>query len=160
MEKVLISACLLGDPVRFDGGAKTQQHPILEEWKSDNRFVLQCPEVAGGLSVPRPAAEIQRQYDELRIETNTGKDVTEAFLLGAKKSLSLCQKHNIKVAILKESSPSCGSTTIHDGNFIGKKVPGEGATTQLLREHGIQVFSENTIEQAAAAVASLEKNKA
>ena len=156
MEKILISACLLGNPVRFDGGAKTQDHPKLSLWKEEGRFILQCPEIAGGLSVPRPAAEIQQHHEALRIETNTGIDVTQEFLLGAKKSLELCLQHNIKIAILKESSPSCGSTTVHDGNFIGNKIPGEGVTTKLLREHGIQVFSENTIDEAATAITMLE----
>lgn len=156
MEKILISACLLGNPVRFDGGSKTQQHPMLTRWKQERRLVLQCPEVAGGLAVPRPAAEIQSDSAHLIVKTNTGVDVTAAFHKGAQVSLELCQAHQIKVAILKESSPSCGSSNVHDGRFIGHKIAGEGVTTRLLRQHGVQVFSEHQIDTAARAVAMLE----
>ena len=78
--------------------------------------------------------------------------MTNEFLAGASIALNLCRKFDIDVAVLAEFSPSCGSSAIYDGSFLGKKVPGMGVTTALLREHDIQVFSQYEIEQANKAL--------
>ncbi len=146
MDKILISACFLGEKVRYNGEIKKLTHPLLTHWKKQNRLISICPELAGGLPVPREAAE--KQADG-KVITTSAKDVTSAFELGAKRALLLCQQHKIKYALLKESSPSCGSAFIYDGSFSHKKISGQGITTVLLRQHNILVFSENTIEQLA-----------
>ena len=148
MSKILISACLLGKKVRYDGGDCLQDHPKLKEWIKDNRIVSVCPEVAGGLSTPRPPAEIQASRLVL---TNQGKDVTNEFKAGAEHALALVKKYGIKVAILKARSPSCGSSKIYDGSFSKTIVDGDGVTTKLLKEHGVQVFSEEQIDEALVA---------
>jgi uncharacterized protein YbbK (DUF523 family) len=138
MKYVLVSACLLGDAVRYDGGSKAVQHPVLARWLSEGRVVRVCPELAGGLTVPRPPAERRG----LRVVTSTGDDVTAEFDRGAEQALQLAQRLGAAVAVLKENSPSCGSQQIGDGSFSKTRIPGEGVTTALLRAHGIQVFSE------------------
>ena len=145
MKKLLVSACLLGENVRFDGKDSQNGSKIIKKWQKDDCLVLLCPEVAGGLSVPRPPAEIQPDGQIVTIE---GADVTSAFELGAQKALALCREHDIRVAILKEGSPSCGSSLINDGNFSHNKIPGQGVTTKLLQANGIRVFSENELDQA------------
>jgi len=144
-EKILVSACFLGQKVRYDGQAKTLLHPLLVQWKQEQRLISICPEITGGLAVPRAAAEIQ----EKKVITCDGDDVTQQFMSGAKQALALCQQHNIRFALLKESSPSCGSQTIYDGTFSERKIKGQGVCSQLLRQNGIQVFSELTIDQLA-----------
>jgi len=146
MQKILISACLLGEHVRYDGGNCLQQSQLLWKWQEEGRLVALCPEVAGGLPVPRPPAEIQ---PDGRIITIEEREVTAAFRLGAEKALQLCKAHGITVAILKEGSPSCGSSKINDGTFSSTKVAGSGVTAQLLRENGIRVFSELELDQVA-----------
>ncbi|RJG49450.1 DUF523 domain-containing protein [Motilimonas pumila] len=143
MEKVLVSACLLGAPVRYDGTSKAVQHPLLSRWQQEGRLIALCPEQAGGLSTPRAPAERQGE----RVITVQGQDVTAAFLRGAQHALSTCLRHNISFAILKENSPSCGVTQAYDGSFQGQLVTGEGVTTALLRQHGIAVFSEQQLER-------------
>jgi len=145
MQKILISACLMGENVRFDGKNSKSSSEIIKKWQKDRCLVIFCPEVAGGLPVPRPAAEIQ---PDGYIVTVQGADVTAAFELGAEKALELCREHNIQVAILKEGSPSCGSALISDGYFSHTKISGQGVTTQLLEANGIFVFSENELDQA------------
>lgn len=152
--KILISACLLGRPVRYNGSAKTVQHPALAVWQQAGQLVVICPEVAAGFSTPRAPAEIthgQSGPDVLahtaRVQDTTGADVTAQFLTGARAALALAQDHNCQFAILTDASPSCGSNHIYDGSFKGKKHPGIGVTTALLRAHGVQVFSETEIDQ-------------
>lgn len=116
--KILVSACLLGCPVRYDAQSKPVNHPVLQRWHANGWLVPFCPEQAGGLPTPRPAAELQQDG---RVMTGEGKDVTAPFLKGAEQALALCQQQKIKYALLKESSPSCGSTNIYDGHFRGKK---------------------------------------
>lgn len=144
MEKIFISACFMGENVRYDGGHQSLTHQAIIQWKEQNRLVSGCPECLGGLPVPRPPAEIQQKNQN--IITITGKDVTDSFHSGALKALEICLKHNIKYALLKESSPSCGSTTIYNGLFSNTKIEGQGVTAQLLTKHGITVFSEKTID--------------
>ena len=153
--KILISACLLGQPVRYDGQSKHVDNATLELWKNEGILVPVCPEVSGGLPVPRPAGEIQGSAEGVlsgiaKVTTASNEDITRFYLYGAEHALSLCQQHNIRVAILKENSPSCGSTNITDGSFSHKLIPGEGVTARMLRQNGIQVFSENEISEAKA----------
>jgi uncharacterized protein YbbK (DUF523 family) len=149
-EKILVSACLLGQRVRYNGKIKTLENELLTLWQQQGRLVSICPEVIAGLSVPRPPAEINTSTKQ--VITSEGIDVTEPFQYGANQALLLCQKQSIRFALLKESSPSCGSTTIYDGSFTEKKIAGEGLTTKLLRQHGIEVFGEHAIIELAALI--------
>ena len=147
--QILISACLIGERVRYDGQNKTLSNSIIDNWLENNTLVPLCPEVQGGLTVPRRPAEIQPTNNRKIKVVNLDKlDVTKAFLKGAQDSLELCIRKNIKMAILTEGSPSCGSSLINSGHFDGSKINGEGITTQLLRKNNIQVFSHLQIEQA------------
>lgn len=152
MEKILVSACLMGDFVRYDGGHQQLVNQTFDRWQREGRLVKVCPEVAGGLPVPRAPAE-KLLNDNLVIDIS-GKDVTQAFNNGANKALAICLEQKIKYALLKESSPSCGSNTIYDGSFTGKKISGMGITTALLRKHGIEVYSENTVLALAERLAT------
>lgn len=163
MHKVLVSACLVGRPVRYDGRAKALGGDLVARWRAEGRLVVHCPEVAGGLPVPRPPAEIEPgagAADVLaggaRILTPDGDDVTAAFVAGARAALETARRHGASVAVLKESSPSCGLHEVYDGTFGGRKRPGPGVTARLLLDSGIAVFSEDELEAAAAHVRSLE----
>ena len=152
--KILISACLLGQPVRFDGQSKLVENSTLALWNNEGRLLPVCPEVSGGLPVPRPAAEIQGTANDVlagrgQVTTKENEDVSRYFLSGAQHALMLCRQHHIKVAILKQNSPSCGSTQVPDGSFSCNLISGEGVTAHLLRQNGIRVFSENEITEAA-----------
>lgn len=152
-QKILVSACLLGDRVRFDGRDKGVHHPVLARWLSEGRVVKVCPEVAGGLGVPRPPAE--RQPDG-RVLADTGADVSSAFKDGAAFAVKLAREHQIAIAVLKEGSPSCGSGYVYDGTFTKTKLVGEaGETTLALRALGVQVFSEHQWDEAEAALTAL-----
>ncbi|WP_252092314.1 DUF523 domain-containing protein [Pseudomonas sp. MWU13-3659] len=155
--KVLVSACLLGQPVRYDGRASG--HPdLLQRWQAEGRVVPLCPEVAGGLPTPRPPAEIPGGQGgavldgQAQVVTVAGEDVSEAFLVGARQALALVRRHGITVAVLKSGSPSCGNRLTYDGSFTGVKVAGEGVTTALLRREGVLVFSELELDQAEQAL--------
>lgn len=149
MHKILISSCLLGTPVRYDGTGQQLLHPQIMAWQQQKLIVPFCPEVAGGLPIPRDPAEISND----KVITNIGDDVTAEFKLGARKALQLCQQHNIRFALLKESSPSCGRNTIYDGSHSGTKVKGMGLTASLLEKNGIQVFSEQQLPALAQTLA-------
>lgn len=137
--KLLVSACLLGHPVRYDGKSKPLADLAwLKQLQSDGRLVVMCPEMLGGLSTPRAPAE----YANGKVITIQGDDVTEAFKQGAHKALALCQQHQVSHALLKANSPSCGNTQIYDGTFSATLVDGAGVTARLLGENGVKVFSE------------------
>lgn len=144
-EKILVSACLLGKKVRYDGAGKTLENSYLERWQQEGRVIALCPEVSGGLPIPRSPAEINQANG--KIMTNDGQDVSKEFSEGAYNALDICQRHNIRYALLKESSPSCGSTTIYDGTFSNRKIQGLGITSTLLTKNGISVYSEDNIEE-------------
>ena len=141
MEKILISACLGGDKCKYDG--HTNYTSLIKDLLEKYELVPFCPEVEGGLPTPRKPSE--RKGD--KVVNNAGKDVTRNFQLGAEKALNICKYLNIKIAILKENSPSCGVNQIYDGNFKNKLIKGEGVTTELLRKNGIAVYNENQIEE-------------
>lgn len=163
MEKILISACLLGNKVRYHGGDALCLHPLIQSWKKENRLICLCPEVAAGASIPRPPSEIISDKDgfavltnEAKIQNCNGQDVTALYLQGAEKALQLTQTHHIKIAILKEGSPSCGSSLIYDGSFCGNQKAGNGVTSALLKDNGIHVFSEHEINLAHKLLQKLE----
>ncbi|MFB9247145.1 DUF523 domain-containing protein [Sphaerisporangium melleum] len=163
MERILVSACLMGRRVRFDGRAKTLDDTLFERWRSEGRLVPFCPEVEGGLPVPRPPAEIEGGAGgaavlsgAARILTPDGTDVTRHFLAGAQTALALARSMGIRVAVLKEGSPSCGSLRIHDGTFRGRVTRGAGVTAALLEAYGIRVFAEDRLPEAATHLQTLE----
>ncbi|WP_433335533.1 DUF523 domain-containing protein [Spirillospora sp. CA-294931] len=153
MERILVSACLLGSPVRYDGGAKPVADAIWTRWRAEGRLVSVCPEISGGLPVPRPPAEIVGT----RILTDAGDDVTEPFHRGARQALDTARRWDVRLAVLKEGSPSCGSGRVYDGTFSGSTVPGRGVTTELLEDAGIRVFSEDELVAAADYLEILER---
>jgi len=147
--KLLVSACLLGQPVRYDGKSKAiKELQWLQSLQADDRLVVICPEVAGGLATPRAPAE---QRGGLVI-TVQGEDVTQEFNEGAKQALVLCKKHNIKFALLKARSPSCGNTEIYDGSFSNNLILGMGVTARLLELNGIKVYSELQLQELKIAL--------
>lgn len=134
--RVLISACLLGLPCRYDGTGK-----LLEEVNGllDRvTFIPVCPEQLGGLPTPRPPAE---QVGE-RVLTRTGDDVTGAYRRGGELTAALAEYLNCRCALMKARSPSCGSGTIYDGTFTSTRVPGDGTAARAVKELGIPVFDE------------------
>ncbi|MCG6573117.1 DUF523 domain-containing protein [Pseudomonas sp. AF32] len=162
MEKILVSRCLLGHRVRYDGGA-SGPFDVLQQWLDEGRVVPLCPEVAGGLPTPRAPAEIAggqgvRVLDgEVAVVTADGEDVSAQFLSGAHQALDQVREHGIRIAVLKANSPSCGNLLTYDGTFSGVKVRGEGVTAALLKRHGVKVFSELQLPEAAAALMALIK---
>ncbi|MEB2516657.1 DUF523 domain-containing protein [Pseudomonas sp. YuFO20] len=161
MQKILVSRCLLGHRVRYDGGA-SGPFDQLQAWLDEGRVVPLCPEVAGGLPTPRAAAEIPGGQGgevldgQASVITTEGEDVSAQFLSGAYLALELVQRHGIRIAVLKANSPSCGNLLTYDGTFSGVKVTGEGVTAALLRRHGVQVFSELELAEAAESLAALD----
>ena len=163
--KLLISACLLGSKVRYDGSDKASDSDALAELIARGQVIAVCPEVAGGLGVPRLPAEIQNGdgaavlANQAQVLDSVGKDVTNAFISGALQALALAQEHGIRAAILKARSPSCGNQEIYDGTFSKVLRDGHGVTAALLEQHGIKVFNESQIDEAVAYAASLTTNE-
>ncbi|NWH04696.1 DUF523 domain-containing protein [Desulfobacter latus] len=152
MEQILISACLLGQPVRYDGMSCPIECTRIDQWQARGLLVPVCPEMAGGLPVPRPPAEITPGggpgvwAGTARVMTRQA-DVTQFFIKGAQAALEKAVACGIKTALLKQKSPSCGSCRIYDGSFSGSLVDGMGVTTALLRQNGIMVLGEDQIDQ-------------
>ncbi len=143
---ILISACLAGENVRYDGGNKGN---ITLKNLVDKGFARTiCPEILAGLSIPRAAAEIVDGdgYDVLHQKAKIidlyGNDVTEDYVRGAKIALNICKELNCSTLILKSDSPTCGSNTIYSGAFDGTKKSGDGVFTALLKVNGIEVYDE------------------
>ena len=163
LQYVLVSSCLLGSPVRYNGAHKRPESAILERWVREGRVVGVCPEVAGGLGVPRPPAEIEGGVGgarviagSARVVDDKGRDVSAAFVAGAEQALRQAGLKGIRVAVLKEGSPSCGSAFVYDGSFTGARVAHPGVTTAMLQGAGIRVFSEAQLAEADAMLRELE----
>ena len=139
MENILISACLLGIGCRYDGKHKANSE-VLSLGEKYNLIPV-CPEIYGGLPTPRVPSE--RIGDKVMMKD--GRDVTENYRRGAEEALELCRIYNIKTAILKERSPSCGKGEIYDGTFSGTLTERDGVTAELLIANGIRVLGESEI---------------
>lgn len=156
--KILISSCLLGEDVRYDGNNSSiafnpnvsfSLKELFMDILCDNEIYSFCPEVAGGLGVPRIPAEIVKNDKPFIVKNEEGNDVTINFLLGAKKALDICKEENIKVALLKANSPSCGNIKIYDGTFSNNLIDGQGLTARLLKDNEIEVFNETQLKELA-----------
>ena len=156
-KKILISACLLGKNCRYNGGHSqlTQLEEIDVEW------IPVCPEESGGLGTPRPSAEMQENAETIlngkgKIITNKGKNVTSEFIQGAEKSLQLGLGAEVKIAVLKSKSPSCGIGKIYDGSFTKTLKTGNGIFAHLCHENDIACIPSDNINQIKKTLAKLK----
>ena len=140
MQKILISACLVGEKCNYKG--EGNYSPEIEKLREKYDLVLFCPEMEGGMKCPRNPSEIKGN----QVVQKDGTDVTRQFELGANKALALCKYLGITKAVLKENSPSCGTHRIHNGYFMDRLIAGMGITARLLKSKGIEVYSENEID--------------
>ena len=140
-ETILVSACLLGTPCRYDGRSKPCECVMRLKEKYD--IIPVCPEVAGGLPTPRPPCEIANG----KAVRQDGADMSSFYEKGANLALTLAKEKDCKIAVLKENSPSCSPHLRYDGTFSRKLVEGYGITAKLLSENGILVIGESEVDQ-------------
>lgn len=144
---ILVSSCLAGMKVRYNGTDCLDE--TIQKWIDDHQAIAVCPELLGGFSTPREPAEIVGGDGEdvlagkARVINRLGLDVTDMYIKGAYKTLEQARKVSATLVVLKENSPSCGSTMIYNGQFKGEKIAGNGVTAALLKRNGIVVISEN-----------------
>ena len=139
--KILVSACLLGINSRYCGGGCLNED--VASLAEKHSLIPVCPEQLGGLPTPREPDEIR----DGRVYEKSGKENTEIFQKGANETLRVTRLLNVDMAILKQNSPSCGSSMIYDGTFNCKKIPGSGITASLLIQNGIRVISEEEVQE-------------
>ncbi len=138
-EKILVSACLAGVNCKYDGTNNINEK--ITEFIKNNDVILVCPEQMGGLKTPRCPSELNGNF----VITKQGKDITKQYYKGANEVLAIAKRYNIKKAILKSKSPSCGKNQIYDGTFRHKLKKGNGITAKILMENGIDVISSDEI---------------
>nr|WP_315063302.1 DUF523 domain-containing protein [uncultured Campylobacter sp.] len=145
--KILISACLLGENCKYNGGNNTDaiSADALAKLGQIYELVAVCPECMGGLTTPREPAEICASGRA--ITKFSGRDVTREFVLGAQICADIARKNDCKIAVLKERSPSCGSGEVYDGSFTGRVVSGDGITAAALKKLGVRVVGESALAE-------------
>lgn len=137
--KIMVSACLLGDNVKYNGG--NNRHEKVLEYIKGHEVVPVCPEMLGGLPVPRAPGEIQDGI----VRNEDGTSVDYEYRIGAAKALEIAESERIDMAILQSRSPSCGVNQIYDGSFTGRKIKGMGVFARLLSEKGYKVVDAEDI---------------
>jgi uncharacterized protein YbbK (DUF523 family) len=137
---LIVSACLLGVACNHKGASSPAS--AVAQLGAGHRLIPVCPEVAGGLPTPRPAAE---KGADGRVRTADGTDVTVFYERGAAHALALARAVSAIGAVLKARSPSCGCNGIYDGTHQRVLVPGEGVTTGALRAAGVAVCSDEDV---------------
>lgn len=147
---LLISACLLGNKVRYDGQSKKDER--IKKLEGIFLLIPICPETDGGLPTPRLPCEIIGR----NVINSNGEDKTDFYNKGALLALKTALKHQAEYALLKENSPSCGTNFIHDGLFDNKLIKGSGKTAELLKKNGIKVFSENQIDELINSISPID----
>lgn len=144
---ILVSGCLSGDNSFYNGVSKVIE-PI-KKLVEENKAIPVCPELLGGLSVPRERSEIKGGTGQdvlagrCKVVTESGKDITTDFIAGARRTLSLAKKYNVKKAVLKSRSPACGCGQIYNGSFTEKVIEGDGVACALLKINGIEVIRDD-----------------
>ena len=132
--KIVVSSCLLGDNCKYNGGNNYSEKVI--KFVEEHEVISVCPEVLGGLPIPRESAEIVNGVVSLK----DGSSVDKKFRDGAEKAIRIVKENNADLVILQSRSPSCGVNTIYDGSFSGKLIPGQGVFSELLKKNGIKVI--------------------
>ena len=143
MENLLVSACLLGNLCKYNGGTNTLPEEVLKALREKYFLIPVCPETSGGLPIPRQPSERQGQ----RVVNKIFVDVTAEYKKGAEHALVLAKRYSCSKALFKEKSPSCGSGKIYDGTFSSTLVSGDGVTSELLKKNGIEIFGESEVSQ-------------
>lgn len=138
--KIMVSACLLGRNCKYNGG--NNRNEAVLAFLEGHEVIPVCPEVAGGLSVPRSPCEIVNGV----VMDQNGVNRNEAFRTGAERCLALAREKGAELAILQSRSPSCGVNEIYDGSFSGRKIPGSGVFAALLRENGVRVLDAEDLQ--------------
>jgi uncharacterized protein YbbK (DUF523 family) len=152
---ILVSACLLGINCKYNG-SNDLNRDVLEFLRDKGSFAVCCPELLGGLSIPRGPYEItggtgkEVVEGKAKVESDKGEDVTEKFLEGARRALEIAEQNGVKLAILKARSPSCGVDRIYDGTFSGTLIKGDGVAAALLRREGVRLISDEEVEELRA----------
>jgi len=153
MAKILVSSCLLGCKVRYNGSCMRVEDAHFKQLLEPHEIIPFCPEVSAGLPIPRVPAEIKSGegthvlQGKAKVVGIDGTDFTDYFYRGAQMALDKCLAEKISLAILTEASPSCGSALIYDGSHKGNKIAGAGVTAALLRENGITVCSQHDADR-------------
>lgn len=138
-EKIIVSACLLGINCKYNGDNNKNENVL--DYLKNKEVIPVCPEIYGGLSIPRTTSEIIGD----KVITKDKRNVTKEYLKGAEETLYIAKLFNVKKALLKAKSPSCGNKEIYDGTFTGNKIKGIGITAKLLKENGLEIINENEI---------------
>ncbi len=160
--KVFVSGCLGGARIRYDASGVEVHHEIWRKWEEEGRLHHFCPEIAAGLGIPRPAAEIFNGSaadvldGKAKVIEVTGADTTRSFVRGAQLAVKEALDQGVAVAVLTDGSPSCGSTFQYSGQIDGKTRPGNGVLAELLLRAGISVFPQTDLEAAHEYLCSIE----
>ena len=142
-ERLLISACFLGRPCKYDGGHNALSEETLRALRERYSLVPVCPETAGGLPIPREPSERRG----MRVASRSGADVTAEYEAGARTALTLARRFGCRAALLKERSPSCGTGAIYDGSFSHTVISGDGTAAEKLRAEGLALYGESAVEE-------------
>ncbi|MEQ5125403.1 DUF523 domain-containing protein [Providencia alcalifaciens] len=162
-KKILVSACLMGHSVRYNGTAKAHLQTVLARLHEDQRLVIFCPELAAGLPTPRLPVEIisatgyEVMQGKAKMVEKTGNDVTQQYQLAAWLALRRAEEEGCVAALLTDGSPTCGVNQIYDGTFSGKTIQGMGVATTLLSQSGVSVFSHSEIDELVQWLNSSER---
>ena len=159
MDRIFVSACIIGRPVRFNGTDNLVRDALMQQWQEEGRLVPLCPEVAAGFPTPRAPAEIEPGLNggaildgRARVYEDNGTDVTKPFVKGAELALETARRAGCRFALLTDGSPSCGSTYQYSGHFDMQTRTGEGVVAALLRRNGIRVFAEDALQELSEAL--------
>ena len=139
MEKIVVSACLLGENCKYSGGNNYCQRVV--DFVQGKEVIRVCPEVAAGMGVPRTPIEIVNGVVMDRDGNNVDTPLREAVA----KALALIGDEEIACAILQSRSPTCGVNQVYDGTFTGKLIPGSGVFAQALKDAGYTVIDAEDI---------------
>lgn len=141
MGKIVVSACLLGENCKYNGG--NNRNEAVLRYVRGREVIAVCPEMLGGLPAPRDPAEIVSG----EVQNARGESLDTPFRAGARRALAQIDGEDIELAILQPRSPSCGSRQIYDGTFSRRLIPGQGVFAQLLAERGIRIVEPEDLER-------------
>ena len=141
MGKIVVSACLLGENCKYNGGNNRSETVL--RYVRGREVIAVCPEMLGGLPAPRDPAEIVSG----EVQNARGESLDAPFRAGARRALAQIDGEDIELAILQPRSPSCGGRQIYDGTFSHRLIPGQGVFAQLLAERGIRIVEPENLER-------------